>query len=239
MSLVREGAAVAVSSRSSSKLESAVAELNLAATSPVIGRVLDVMDSKAIVRVCDEVAETLGGLDVLVSNSGGPPAGTFDEVDEAGFVSAFNLLLGSAFRLTKAALPYLRGGGGAIVYITSSATKEVIPNLVLSNTMRSGVLGMAKTLSKEVAGDGVRVMCAAPGRIATDRVAELDRATALRRGTEPERVIADAVAAIPMGRYGEPEEFGDVVAFLVSDRASYVAGTTVLVDGGKLSTTTS
>jgi 3-oxoacyl-[acyl-carrier protein] reductase len=237
--LVREGAAVALSARNQERLRETTDQLAGIGSGPVLDFHLDVTDPQSIRDVAEKVVEGLGGLDILVANAGGPPPGTFEDIEYETFAAAYELLLASAFRLTKASLPHLRRSGGCIAYITSSGTKEVLPNLLLSNTMRAGVVAMAKTLSKEVAGDGVRVICVAPGRIATDRVAMLDTAAAKRRGVEVEKIRTASMESIPMGRYGDPQEFGDVVAFLVSERASYITGTTVLIDGGKLSTVVS
>ena len=230
-SLAAEGAHVAISSRSAERLDPVAAEIGARAAVP-----LDVTEGPEAIEVASTRAATeLGGLDILVSNHGGPPAGTFDQIDDDTFRKAFELVLASASRLTRAALPHLRrSGGGVIVYVTSGSTKEVIPNLLLSNTMRTGVVGMMKTLSRELAGDGIRVLCAAPGRIATDRVASLDAFTAGQRGVSPDEVRAASEREVPLGRYGDPAEFGDVVAFLCSRRASYVSGCSVVVDGGKL-----
>ncbi len=125
-------------------------------------------------------------------------------------------------------------GSGCILYLTSSSTKEVIPNLLLSNMMRAAVVGMAKTLSKELGPEGIRVLCVAPGRIETARLLALDEGNAERSGRPVEEVAAEAKARIPLGRYGDPQEFGDVVAFLASERASYISGTSVTIDGGML-----
>jgi 3-oxoacyl-[acyl-carrier protein] reductase len=197
---------------------------------------LDVTCGKqAIEEACEAAVGKLGGLDILISNHGGPPPGTADDIDDETFVRGFELVLGSAYRLSKAALPHLRqAGAGVIVYITSLSTKEVVPNLLLSNTMRAGVVGMMKTLSRELAADGIRVLCAAPGRFSTDRVASLDTLAAQQQGKTPGEIRTANEAAIPTGRYGDPREFGDVVAFLCSERASYMSGCTVVIDGGKL-----
>jgi 3-oxoacyl-[acyl-carrier protein] reductase len=228
--LSAEGARVAISSRSLERLQPVADEIGASAVP------LDVAEGKAAIDgACERVVRELGGLDILVSNHGGPPAGTSGDIDDGTFVQGFELVLASAYRLTMSALPHLRqAGGGVVVYLTSTSTKEVIPNLLLSNTMRAGVVGMMKTLSRELAGDGIRLLCAAPGRFATDRVASLDAFTAQRQGKSPEEVRKGAAAEIPIGRYGDPREFGDVVAFLCSDRASYMTGCTVVIDGGKL-----
>lgn len=229
--LAAEGARVAVSSRNPERLQAACAEIGAAASVP-----LDVSAGRtAIEEACAAVAAELGGLDIVVSNHGGPPATTFEGIDDAMFEAAFELVLASAFRVTKAALPHLRNaGGGVLAYVTSSSTREVLPNLLLSNTMRTGVTAMVKTLSRELAPDGIRLFCAAPGRISTERADSVDTFTAERQGTTFEEVRTAMAREIPLGRYGEPREFGDIVAFLCSERASYVTGVTALIDGGRL-----
>jgi 3-oxoacyl-[acyl-carrier protein] reductase len=229
--LAAEGARLALSARDPQRLQSVAREIGGAAVAP-----LDVAVGKpAIDEACEEVVRQLGGLDILISNHGGPAAGTANDIDDDAFIKGFELVLASAYRLTQAALPHLRqAGGGVIVYVTSSATKEVIPNLLLSNTMRSGVVGMMKTLSRELAADGIRLLCAAPGRFSTERVASLDALAAQREGRTSGEVRAANEAVIPARRYGDPKEFGEVVAFLCSERASYMSGCTVLIDGGKL-----
>jgi 3-oxoacyl-[acyl-carrier protein] reductase len=228
--LSAEGARVAISSRSGRGLETTAAEVNAL---PVP---LDIAQGAGLIaQACAQVAEGLGGLDIVVVNHGGPMPGGFDAIDESAFGEAFDLVLGSAFRVTKAAVPYLRqAGGGVIAYVTSTATKEIMPNLFLSNTMRAGVVGMMKTFSYQLAGDGIRLLCVAPGRISTDRSRSIDTAAAQREGTTETDVRRRSEQAIPLGRYGQPREFGDVVAFLCSARASYVTGCSVVVDGGAL-----
>lgn len=230
-SLAAEGASVAISSRGADKLRGVAEAIGGAHVEP-----LDVTRGRdAIEAAATNVVGALGGLDIVVSNHGGPPVGRFEDIDDDTFAGAFQLVLASAWRVTKATVPHLRrAGGGVVVYVTSSSTKEIIPNLLLSNTMRAGVVGMMKTLAHELGPDGIRLLCAAPGRIATDRVLNLDTFTAERSGRTPEQVREAAESEIPLGRYGKPDEFGDMVAFACSPRASYVSGTTLLVDGGKL-----
>lgn len=229
--LAAEGASVAISSRGEDKLRAAAGEIGAAAVIP-----LDVAEGRAAIdAAAARAAEKLGGLDIVVSNHGGPTPGGFDDIDDDAFGAAFQLVLASAWRVTKATVPHLReAGGGVIVYVTSSSTKEVIPNLLLSNTMRTGVVGMMKTLSRELGPAGIRMLCAAPGRIATARVASIDAVTAQRQGITQDEARKAAEEEIPLGSYGDPQEFGDVVAFACSPRASYVSGTTLLIDGGKL-----
>lgn len=228
--LIAEGASVAISARPGGGLQDAAAAL------PAEAVPLDVSaGQEAIKDASDDVVASLGGLDVVVVNHGGPAPGGFDTIQDAEFATAFDLVLASAFRVTKAVVPHLRkSGGGVILYVTSTTTKEIIPNLFLSNTMRAGVVGMMKTFSRQLAGDGIRLLCVAPGRIATDRALSIDSSVAVSTGTTAEEVRKKMEASIPVGRYGQPREFADVVAFLCSERASYVTGCSVVVDGGAL-----
>jgi 3-oxoacyl-[acyl-carrier protein] reductase len=225
-----EGATVALSSRRGARLDDAASELGAVAVP------LDVREgTQAINAACEEVVATLGRLDIVVVNHGGPPPGGFDDVDEDAFVQSFDLVLASAFRLTKAVVPHLRAaGGGVIAYVTSFGTKEIIPELFLSNTMRAGVVGMMKTFSRNLAPDGIRLFCAAPGRFATERAAAIDAAAAERTGRQIDEVRRANADEIPLGRYGNPDEFGQALTFLCSPRASYYTGCTFVLDGGKL-----
>lgn len=233
--LASEGASVAISSRDPERLSSAAADIRAATGSEILQVPCDVSDADAIRQASEEISSELGSPDILICNSGGPPAGDFETLGDDDAQRAFELLTLSAWRLTKAVVPGMRAkGGGVIEYITSSSTKEIIPGLILSTMMRSAVVGMAKTLSKELAADGIRVVCITPGRIETPRVLHLDEVHAERSGTSPEEVRAASEAAIAAGRYGRTEEFGEVAAFLASERASYISGTSVVVDGGLL-----
>jgi 3-oxoacyl-[acyl-carrier protein] reductase len=175
-------------------------------------------------RLVSKTVEAFGGIDIVVWNSGGPPAGKASEVSDEALESAFELLLQPAVRLVRLALPHLRASeAGRIVFITSATVKEPTPHLALSNAMRPGLTGWAKTLARELGPERITVNCVAPGRIDTPRMTEL------YGDSGPP---ADELAQIPLGRMGSPREFGDVVCFLSSERASYVTGTTVLVDGG-------
>lgn len=227
--MAAEGARVAISARDPERLRAVAEEIG----NGCIDVPVDVSDPAAIDAGHASVVERLGPVDVLVANSGGPPAGDFADHDEASLNEAYELLVASAWRLTKVVLPsMLEKRNGVLLYVTSSSTFEPIPGLLLSNMMRPAVVALAKSLSRELGPQGIRALCVTPGRIATPRVRSLDERRADAGGTSVEEVRRSSEASIPLGRYGEPSEFGSVVAFLASDRASYMTGTSVVVDGG-------
>ena len=237
-SLAREGALVAISSRDAEALSKSASEIESDTRSRCIAVPLDVTESRAITEAHQKVTGELGPVDVLVANAGGPPAGSFEDTDDETMERAFNLTTASAWRLAHAVAPSMKErGSGAILFLTSTSTKEVVGGLLLSNMMRAAVVGMAKTMSKELGAHGIRVLCVAPGRVATKRLEELDAGRAARTGETVEEVGRSWAEVIPLGRYGRPEEFGDVVAFAASERASYVSGTTIMVDGGLTNST--
>ncbi len=179
-------------------------------------------------------AQTLfGGIDILVNNSGGPPPLPLGEVVADQWETHFRQMVLSLVSLTQLALPGMREKGwGRVITSTSSGVVAPIPNLGLSNSLRSTLVGWSKTLAREVAGDGVTANVILPGRIATARITSLDEAKAKREGRTAEEVMRESTGGIPVGRYGRPEEYGDAVAFLASERASYINGSIVRVDGG-------
>ena len=175
----------------------------------------------------------LGGLDLLVVNSGGPPPGRFEDLDEAAWQAAIDGTLWSAIRLVRAALPHLRDGRHpAILVILSSSAREPIPGLTTSNLIRPGLAGLIKSLVPEIA--PIRINGLAPGRLATDRIAQIDAAQAERTGMPVDEIERQMIARIPLGRYGDPIELGRLATFLLSPAASYVTGAIVPVDGGMI-----
>ena len=194
---------------------------------------MDVRSADAIRRWAAGTEERFGGVDLLFTNSGGPPAGAAISFDDVAWQDAAELLLFSTLRMVRAAVPLMQArGGGAILMSTSSSVKEPIPNLGLSTVLRASVSALAKTLAIELAPSRIRVNQIIPGRVDTDRVRQLDQIAATKQGVTPEQAKQKSVATIPLGRYGVTDEFGRVGAFLLSDAASYITGATVQVDGG-------
>lgn len=231
--LAAEGASVVISGRSEEKLARAFEEIRQSTGAELDYRVADLTRMEEIEGLIAATTERFGGVDVLVNNSGGPPAGSFDEVSDRDWAEAFDLNLMSFVRLIRGVLPHMRErGGGRIVNVASSSIKQPIENLILSNTLRAGIAGLAKSLSAELAPDGILINTLGPGRIHTGRSAALDAARAETLNTPVEEVRATFESAIPLGRYGTPEEFAKVAAFLASPANSYVTGQSILVDGG-------
>lgn len=237
LALAQEGADVAICSRDEAQIREAAEEIRDATGVRVLARVADVSRKEHIDALIAAVQAEYGRIDILVSNSGGPPPGRFLELDDGAWQKAVDLLLMSAVRLARGVLPGMQERGwGRILFITSGSVKQPIQNLILSNSVRAAVTGMAKTLAGEVGRHGITVNCLAPGRIDTERVRSLDENTAARMGRTPAEVRAALEAAIPLGRYGHVNEFGRVAAFLCSEAASYITGSTVVVDGGNINT---
>lgn len=234
--LAAEGCAVVVCSRSKQRVTAAaerIREETGARVEPVVADVSVEADVRDVVATC---VDTFGGLEIAVHNAGGPPAGGFTTTEDDSWYHAFDQNLMSFVWLARASVPAMkRVGYGRILAITSSSIKQPIPNLVLSNTMRTGVLGAAKTLSREVAADNILVNVVAPGRIATERVDALDRANAEKSGKTFDEIREASLASIPVGRLGTPEEFANMIVFLASEAASYITGAAIQVDGGRVS----
>jgi len=237
--LAAEGARVAVSARDPERLARAAGRIHDETGNECMAVELDVNDGGAIARAAGEVSSSLGPIDVMVSNAGGPPPGTFLELSDTDLEDGLRLTTTSAWRLAASVVPSMKErGGGCLIFITSSSTKEVIDGLLLSNTARAAVVGMSKTLSRELGPHGIRSICVAPGRVSTDRSAALDRKLGEAAGISEAESRARRENRIPLGRYADPAEIGSIVAFLASAKASYLTGVTVLVDGGDSTTVT-
>lgn len=233
LALAREGASVVMCARGADALESAAADIRSATGSRVIAVPADVSRAADVDRLLARTAQELGAIDILVTNTGGPKSGPFESLDDAEWGQAIDSLLLSVVRLCRGVIPHMRRrGGGRIIHVTSVSVKQPIEGLALSNALRAAVTGLSKTLALELAPVNILVNCVAPGYTRTDRVVELAEAAAAREGIAPEAVQRRTEQKIPLKRLGTPAEFGDVVAFLASDRASYVTGTTLQVDGG-------
>lgn len=195
----------------------------------------DLADRDAADTIASAAHETLGGVDILINNSGGPPPSAAQDTDTGAMMAAIQPMLLTLTQLTRLIVPGMRKAGfGRVVTITSAGVREPIPGLALSNTIRAGLHGFMKTLSKEVAADGVTVNMLMPGQIDTDRLRSLHSAAAQRMGIDDDVMRAKATEAVPMARIGEPAEFAAMAAFLASERASYITGQEIAIDGGLL-----
>jgi 3-oxoacyl-[acyl-carrier protein] reductase len=229
ISLAREGCNVALFARRQELLDEAVAEIEaLGSGARGLAVAGDSADPADLARLVDRTLETFGRLDIVVNNTGGPPAGGFEDFDDEQWRQAWELTLMSTLRLTRLALPALRTSGrGRVVNITSSAVKEPSEGLLLSNAYRPGVIGWAKSLSQDEGPNGITVNSIAPGYIDTDRMKQI-----YAMGDDPAAARRNDEAAIPLRRFGDPGEIADAVTFLCSQRAGYISGITLLIDGG-------
>lgn len=231
--LSREGCLLAINGRDDTRLQTAVLKISNETRGLVYGLPGDVSkpgEAEAIVR---NAAETLGGLDLLVCNAGGPPPGDFESFDEETWQKAIDLSFMSNVRLIKAALPFLRQSDSAsVLTVTSYSVKQPIANLVLSNSIRAATVGLTKSLALELGREGIRFNSILPAWTETERVTELMTARARLNGTSVEEEIAKQAKESPLGRMASPDEFASVAVFLLSPAASYLTGVMLSVDGG-------
>jgi 3-oxoacyl-[acyl-carrier protein] reductase len=232
--LAAEGAALVICARDEGAITAAAAEIAAGAGTEVIGMAADVSVPGTAERLAEAAVTRLGGLDILVNNSGGPPRGDFADFGDADWQDAFDLLLLSVVRMVRAALPHLRASGrGRVINIESTSVKEPIPGLILSNSLRAGVAGLARSLADELAPDQITVNNVLPGSILTDRLRAGAAARAEQAGTGVDDLIrAEVGRRVPLGRVGEPEDLAALVAYLCSAPAAYITGQTIAVDGG-------
>jgi 3-oxoacyl-[acyl-carrier protein] reductase len=231
--LAAEGASLIICSRNVETIERVAQEIKNASGTEVVGISADVAKPADVARLVQAGVERFGRIDILVTNAGGPPAGQFESFTPAQWEDATRLLLYSAVELARQVLPGMKERRwGRILNITSIAVKQPVDNLILSNSVRAAVTGFARTLANEVAGFGITVNNIMPGYTRTERVEELARMMSEKQGITPAEFIARWEQEIPMRRIGNPAEFAALAAFLVSERASYITGTSVPVDGG-------
>ncbi|NNG15416.1 MAG: SDR family oxidoreductase [Gemmatimonadales bacterium] len=231
--LAREGARVAICARDEERLERTGLALHRASGGDIFAYPVDLSTESGPGDFVEATVKNFGKLDILVCNAGGPPATSSSNTPPQAWAEAVELSLLSTIRLCQAAIPYMRRNSwGRIICLTSVSVKSPLAGMVLSNTMRPGVVGYAKTVSQEFAQDGITVNVVCPGYMATDRVTELAETRAADSAESVEEVLAGLVGNIPARRMGDPKELGDLVAFLASERAAYITGTTIQIDGG-------
>lgn len=231
--LAENGAKVSLCSRTEADVQAAAQTLATDYGADVLATACDVTQSEDIQSWVNKTVDAWGQIDCLLVNAGGPPAKIFKDVTDDEWQAAFELTLLSSVRMIRMSIPHMTEGG-AILTVTSSSIKEPIPRLGLSTVMRSGVMGLVKTLADELADDGIRVNNLIPGRIDTDRVAQLDQNTSNVLGISIDEVRERSRTKIPMKRYGTIDDFGAAGAFLLSPAASYITGATLRVDGGSM-----
>ena len=232
--LATEGASVAIGARNKQNLEKTAQDIREATGSHILAVPTDVTQVEEIEALVMATVREFGRIDILVNNAGGPPAGTFESLDDTQWQAAFELNLLSAVRCTRLVLPYMRQtGSGRIINIVSLSVKQPLDHLLLSNAIRPGVIGLAKTLSLELAPDRITVNNVCPGIMLTDRIRQGTRMNhLLSQGMSESEALAELAKDIPLRRIGRPEELGALVAFLASRQAEYITGTTIQIDGG-------
>ena len=231
--LAAEGARVAICARNQHSLDKAAHDIHADTGSEVLPVAADIMQADDCRRFVDAAVERWGRLDILVTNSGGPAPGGFEVVDDDAWHAAFENTLLNVVRLIRLSLPHMRKNRwGRIVNVQSLSIRQPVEGLVLSNSIRPGVAGLTRTLATELGSEGILINTVCPGMHETDRIHELARSRSAAAGTTPAEVLERLTATIPLRRLGRPDELADVVAFLCSERASYITGTCLLVDGG-------
>jgi 3-oxoacyl-[acyl-carrier protein] reductase len=235
VAFAREGAHVVLCARDVKRLKAAAAEVRRAGDglADVVAVKADLSRPRDIQRFVASAVKSFGRIDILVTNAGGPPVGAFPDLSDAAWHEGHTLTLMSAVRCIRAVLPHMRARRwGRIVAITSVAAKQPLTDLVMSSAIRPGILGLAKVLSNQYAGEGILVNCVAPGYHVTARQEEIGRARASKKGITLDQYFQEMTRDVPLQRVGRPEECADAVVFLASERASYISGVTLAVDGG-------
>jgi 3-oxoacyl-[acyl-carrier protein] reductase len=231
--LAAEGARISMCARTAKDVAQAADQIRVRTGAEVLAVQADLSRAENIRELVHRTVDAYGTVDILVNNAGGPPAGSFDDMTDAEWQAAFELTLLSVVRMVREVQPHMRkAGGGAIINLQSTSVKVPLDNLILSNAVRAGVIGLAKSLSVELARDKIRVNNVLPGSIMTDRQRGMLALQSKRTGQTMEEVIRIREANIPLGRFGDPEDVANMIVFLASDRAKYVTGVTVQVDGG-------
>jgi 3-oxoacyl-[acyl-carrier protein] reductase len=233
LGLAKEGCRVAINSRDEAKVSAAARAISAESGTKVIGLAGDVSDPDLPEQLVGEAVRAFGGLDILITNAGGPPSGAFESFNEAAWQKAIDLSLMSHVRLIRAALPHLRQSKAAsVLTVTSYSVKQPIPNLVLSNSIRAATVGLTKSLALELGREGIRFNSILPAWTETERVYELMKSRAAQNHTSVEEEITRQSRDSPLGRMGRPDEFANAAVFLVSPAASYITGIMLTVDGG-------
>ena len=234
LALATEGVRIAVAGRNAEAMQALVAELCDAGAAEALAVPMDLGDPHTLKAGVDAVANRFGGLDVFVGNTGGPASGPFLGISREQWQQALNETLLPLVDLSHAVLPYMQAGGwGRIIFVTTVGVKIVQPHMVLSDSLRLAVVGLAKSLSIEFAHENIMVNCLCPGPFATDRMEDLIRASMERHGIDRAAAEALWLDEVPVGKFGDPGDFGAMVAMLASERAGFVTGTAIALDGGK------
>jgi len=234
LQLAREDCDVAINGRDEIKVKTAAKRITDETKHASVGLAGDVSDPLVPEKLIQEAVRTLGGLDLLVTNAGGPPASSFETIDEATWEKAINLSFLSHVRLIRSALPFLRKSASAsVLTFTSYTVKQPLPNLVLSNSIRMATIGLTKSLALELGSEGIRFNSILPATIDTDRIRELQAFRAQKNGTTIQEEAANDARSSVFGRIGRPEEFANAAVFLLSPAASYITGLMLVIDGGQ------